>query len=74
MAIEEWLDRLNLVKYLPLFIENEIYHVEEIRIHVDEKGNFTDKFKFKDPLEQMRIALMTRGDKNVKQDFQFQSI
>lgn len=74
MTVGEWLDRLNLIKYLPMFIQKEIYLVEELRHHVDDKGNFNDKFKFKDPLEQMRIALMIRGDKNAKQDFKFQSV
>lgn len=31
MTIEEWLDRLNLIKFTPIFVKNRVFHVRDIK-------------------------------------------
>ena len=54
MTIAEWLDRLNLYHYVPMFTKNQLYLINELKYH--REGNKLKKeFKFKEPLEEMRI-------------------
>jgi ATP-dependent 26S proteasome regulatory subunit len=55
MTIGEWLDRLNMYNYLNMFTKNQVYLMNELRFH--RKGNELNPihFKFKEPLEEMRI-------------------
>lgn len=73
MPVAEWLDRQNLLHYMPMFTKVKVYTVSEIRHHVDGSGGFDDSFKFKNTHDQMRMAMMARGDQNAKEDFQFQT-
>lgn len=44
MTVAEWLDRMNLSKYLPMFTKNQAYLVSELRLHL----NIHDKSKLND--------------------------
>ena len=57
MTIDEWLDRMNLSKYLPMFSRNQCYLVTDIKQQL-RHGKFNDNFKFKDALDDMRINIM----------------
>jgi len=74
MTIQEWLDRQNLLKYIPHFTKNKIFLVSEIKHHVDDQGKFNDKFEFLHIHEQMRIGLMARGDTEGKKEFEYQTV
>lgn len=62
MTIREWLDRLNLYHYLPMFTKNQVYLIGEIKYHYDKQRRrhrlgrkLNENFKFKEPKEEMRI-------------------
>lgn len=71
MTVDEWLDRMNLSKYLPMFSKNQCYMVNDIALHlVRGTGKLNENFKFKDALDDMRINIMIRGrDNGGKIDF-----
>ena len=74
MTIAEWLDRLNLYHYVPMFTKNQLYLITELKYHYDEKASNTlkkDKFKFKEPLEQMRIKQILSKDFAGLEDFKY---
>ena len=73
MPVTEWLDRLNLLKYMPMFTKHRVFTVKEINYYVNEQGSFNDSFNFKDTQEQMRLGLMIRGDPSAKEDFEYQT-
>lgn len=73
MPVAEWLERLNLIKYMAMFSKHKIYTVKEISNFVDGSGSFNESFKFKDTQDQMRLGLMVRGDPSAKEDFQYQT-
>jgi len=74
MTIAEWLDRLNLYHYVPMFTKNQLYLITELKYHYDETARNTlkkDKFKFKEPLEEMRIKQMLSKDFAGLEDFKY---
>lgn len=73
MPVAEWLDRQNLLKYMPMFTKVKVFTVSEIKHHVDGSGGFDSCFTFKDTHDQMRLALMARGDQSAKDDFEYQT-
>lgn len=73
MPVAEWLDRQNLLKYMPMFTKVKVFTVSEIKHHVDGSGGFDASFKFDDTHDQMRLALMARGDQTAKEDFEYQT-
>lgn len=73
MPVAEWLERLNLIKYMAMFSKHKVYTVKEITNFVDGSGSFNESFKFKDTQDQMRLGLMVRGDPSAKEDFQYQT-
>lgn len=73
MPVTEWLDRQNLVKYLPMFTKHRIYSVKQIKHYVDDSGGFNSSFDFKNIQDQMRLGLMVRNDPNAKEDFEYQT-
>lgn len=73
MPVTEWLDRLNLLKYMPMFTKHRVFTVKEINYYVNEQGSFNDSFNFKDTQDQMRLGLMIRGDPSAKEDFEYQT-
>lgn len=73
MPVAEWLDRQNLLKYMPMFTKVKVFTVSEIKHHVDGSGGFDSSFTFKDTHDQMRLGLMARGDQSAKEDFQYQT-
>jgi hypothetical protein len=40
MTIEEWLDRLNLVEFMHLFVKNKVFTVNDLKNHC-KNGNFS---------------------------------
>lgn len=55
MTIAEWLDRLNLYYYVPMFTKNQLYLITEIKYHLDKEDNKKfdkEKFKFKEAMEE----------------------
>lgn len=74
MTIEEWLDRLNLVKFIHLFVKNKVFTVNDLKSHCRD-GNFNEGFNFgKFELEKQRLSLMARGDKKAKEGFEYKTI
>lgn len=73
MPVAEWLERLNLIKYMAMFSKHRVYTVKEIQNFVDASGSFNESFSFKDTQDQMRLGLMVRGDPSAKEDFQYQT-
>lgn len=61
MTIAEWLDRLNLYHYVPMFTKNQLYLISELNNH-REGDKLKEKFKFKEPLEEMRISQILSND------------
>ena len=47
MPVTEWLDRMNLLKYMPMFTKHRVFTVKEINYYVNEQGKFNDSFDFK---------------------------
>lgn len=60
MTVAEWLDRMNLTKYLPMFTKNQAYLVSELRLHLDihDKSKLNSNYEFKDKLDEQRIKFM----------------
>lgn len=58
MTIAEWLDRLNMYRYLPMFTTNQVYLMNELKFHrsKQDRNKLNENFKFKEPLEEMRIS------------------
>ena len=55
-----------------MFTKNQVYLVKELQHHIkDDKKELTDKFKFKDSKDSMRIDLMIKQDDAGKRDFQY---
>jgi hypothetical protein len=54
MTVAEWLDRMNLTKYLPMFTKNQAYLVSELRLHLDifDKSKLNKNYEFKDKLDE----------------------
>ena len=54
MTVAEWLDRMNLTKYLPMFTKNQAYLVSELRLHLDilDKSKLNSNYEFKDKLDE----------------------
>lgn len=75
MTISEWLDRLNLYRYLPMFTKNQVYLMNELRFHRSRENHnkLNLKFKFKEPLEEMRISQILSNDFGGREDFKFLS-
>lgn len=73
MTTSEWLDRLNLSKYLPMFMKNQAYLVSELKLHLNilDKSKLNDNFKFKNKLDEQRINFMITGTSEDKAPFQF---
>ena len=73
MTISEWLDRLNLYKYLPMFTKNQVYLMSELRFHRDRKDRkkLNENFKFKEALEEMRIKQILDNDPAGKEDLMY---
>lgn len=66
MTIEEWLDRLNLVEFMHMFVKNKVFTVKDLKNQCRD-GNFGEGFDFgKFELEKQRLSLMARGDKKAK--------
>ena len=59
MEIGEWLERLNLMKYLKMFQKNQVYYVSDLRHHVDilDKTQLIGDFRFS-ILDDARIKIM----------------
>lgn len=76
MTIEEWLDRLNLIKFMPVFVKNQVYLVSQISSHCNRDGSFSEGFDFgtADDQDKMRLGLMARGDKSAKEGFEYKSV
>ena len=74
MTIEEWLDRLNLIEFMHIFVKNKVFTVNDLKNHCD-NGNFSAGFDFgKFELEKQRLSLMARGDKKAKEGFAYLTI
>lgn len=73
MTVAEWLDRLNLSKYLAMFTKNQAYLVNELHLHLHmhDKSRLNDDFKFKNKLDEQRVKLMISRASDDKADFQF---
>lgn len=73
MTVAEWLDRLNLSKYLFMFTKNQAYLVNELHLHlhIHDKSRLNDNFKFKDKLDEQRVKLMISRSSDDKADFQY---
>jgi chaperone BCS1 len=73
MTVAEWLDRLNLSKYLAMFTKNQAYLVSELHLHLHmhDKSRLNDNFKFKDKLDEQRVKLMISRQTEDKADFQY---
>lgn len=54
MTVAEWLDRMNLTKYLEMFTKNQAYLVSELRLHLDifDKSKLNKNYEFKDKLDE----------------------
>lgn len=75
MTMEEWLDRLNLVHWMHVFVKNRVFTVRDLKAHVDEGGSFHDGFKFgKHDKDKQRLGLMIRNDKNAIEGFEYKTI
>ena len=73
MTVAEWLDRMNLLKYLKMFTKNQAYLVSELRLHLDifDKSKLNSNFEFKDKLDEQRIKFMINPDSEERVEFQF---
>lgn len=73
MTVAEWLDRLNLSKYLAMFTKNQAYLVSELHLHLHltDKSRLNDNFKFKDKLDEQRVKFMISGEAEDRADFQY---
>lgn len=75
MTVAEWLDRMNLSKYLAMFTKNQAYLVNELKLHLDihDKSKLNKNYEFKDKLDEQRIKFMISTDSDEKVEFQFVS-
>lgn len=73
MPVSEWLDRMNLLKYMPMFSKVRAHTVREVREHVDDSGGFDSCFNFTDLHDQMRLSMMSRGEPSAREDFEYQT-
>lgn len=73
MTVVEWLDRQNLTKYVPQFVKQTCFFVNEIKYQLNEEGKFSDKFKFEDSIDKSRINRMVNCEAQAMQDFQYLS-
>jgi hypothetical protein len=73
MTIAESLDVLNLSKSFDVFAKNQVYHVNELHLHlvIHDKSKFNDNYRFKNKLDEQRIKLMISGESEDKADHQF---
>lgn len=73
MTVAEWLDRMNLTKYLEMFTKNQAYLVSELRLHLDifDKSKLNKNYEFKDKLDEQRIKFMISTDSEEKVEFQW---
>lgn len=75
MTIEEWLDRLNLLQYMPVFTKNKVTLVKELKHHCRRDGTFEETFDFgKNDSDKMRLSLMVRNDKNAINGFEYKTV
>lgn len=70
MTLVEWLDRQNLQRYIPQFVKQTCFFVSEIKYHVED-NKFSDKFKFFNETDKIRITMMVNGNKDAVVDFQY---
>lgn len=74
MRIEEWLDRLNLIEFMHIFVKNKVFTVNDLSNHCQD-GNFGEGFDFgKFEQQKQRLSLMARGDKNAISGFEYKSV
>ena len=73
MTVAEWLDRMNLNKYLAMFTKNQAYLVSELRLHlkIDDISSLNSNYEFKDKLDEQRIKFMISQNSDEKAEFQF---
>ena len=71
MTIGEWLDRLNLYHYVPMFTKNQLYLITELKYHQEGDQLKKENFKFKEPLEEMRIKQILNKDFGGQEDFKY---
>lgn len=73
MTVAEWLDRMNLIKYLSMFTKNQAYLVSELRLHLDilDKTKLNKNYEFKDKFDEQRIKHMISTDSDEKAEFQY---
>lgn len=73
MTVAEWLDRMNLSKYLKMFTKNQAYLVSELRLHLDifDHTKLNSNFEFKDKLDEQRIKFMINIDSEERVEFQY---
>lgn len=45
MTIEEWLDRLNLIEFMHIFVKNKVLTVNDLKSYCHD-GNFNEAFDF----------------------------
>lgn len=70
MTVVEWLDRMNLKRYVPQFVRQTCFFVNEIKYHVT-NGEMSDKFTFYNEVDKSRVSRMIRGYANAMTDFQY---
>lgn len=71
MTVAEWLDRLNLQKYIPVFTRQTCFFVKELIFHVDDCQELKDTIKIKEDLDKARIRNMIKGSKSAEADFHY---
>jgi len=70
MTILEYLQRLNLEKWAPLFAKKNIYFVTDLR-HFKDPRLFSQNFDLRE--DYRRFSSMMEGDKQTKEDFKLLS-
>lgn len=79
MTIREWLDRLNLYSYVPMFTKNQVYLIGELKYHFAKERRhgcaielkLNENFKFKEPLEEMRVGQFLCNDHAGMEDLKY---
>lgn len=71
MTVTEWLDRLNLQKYSPIFTRQTCFFVKELGFHIDESNELKETIKIKEDCDKDRIRNMIKGTKAAQADFQY---
>lgn len=78
MTIEEWLDRLNLLKYMSVFVKNKVTLVKELKTCWQRGkggGSFHDGFDFgnteQNDKDKARVCMMVRNVQKTRDMFEY---